>query len=66
MMSFLDHDEVQIVWRSQSALSASVRDSEGIVDVRWSRDGDGWDCTCNDGPNCCHVLAVRAIARAAT
>ena len=64
MRSFLDHDEVSIVWRSETALSASVRDSDGIVDVRWSR--DGWSCTCSDGPNCCHVLAVRAIARAAS
>jgi hypothetical protein len=63
-MTFIHHDEVQIVWRSDSALSASVRDAHGVVDVRFTV--DGWTCTCAEPYGCSHILAVRAIAMAAS
>jgi hypothetical protein len=64
-VTIFDSDCVVIVRRSDTALSASVRDAQGIVDVRWTI--DGWDCTCvADDFECAHISAVRAIARVAS
>lgn len=65
MPSFLDHDEVQIVWRSGSALSAAVRGPQGIVHVHWSADS-GWSCSRCQDFGCEHTLAVRQLASVAT
>jgi hypothetical protein len=65
-VTFINHDEVVIVWRSDTALSASVRDHQaGVVDVRWSGDG-GWSCSRCQDFGCHHVLAVRQLAAVAT
>jgi hypothetical protein len=63
-VTFIHTDEVQIVWRSDTALSASVRDAHGIVDVRFTV--DGWSCTCGEDYGCSHVLALKSIAAAAS
>jgi hypothetical protein len=63
-MAFISQDSVTIVWRSDTALSGSVRDSEGVHDVRWTL--DGWSCTCREPGTCSHVLAIQAIARVAS
>jgi hypothetical protein len=64
-MTFVNTDEVVIVWQSEHALSASVRDGNGIADCRWS--GSGWTCSrCPEPGPCVHVLAVQAIARVAS
>ena len=63
-MTFIHHDEVQIVWRSDTALSASVRDPQGIVDVRFTV--DGWSCTCGEPYGCSHILAVKGIVAVAS
>jgi len=63
-MTFVNHEEIQIVWRTDTALSASVRDAQGVVDVRWTV--DGWSCTCGEPYGCSHVLAVKSIAAVAS
>jgi hypothetical protein len=64
-VTFIQTDSVVIVWRSHTALSASVRDNTGIYDIRWTV--DGWDCTCPEEPRPCrHQLAVQAIAKVAS
>jgi hypothetical protein len=64
-VSLIDHDEIQIMWRSGGALCAIVRDAGGLVDVHWSADC-GWSCSrCHD-PVCEHTLAVRQLAAVAT
>jgi hypothetical protein len=63
-VTFVHSDEVIIVWRSDAALSASVRDAEGIRDIRWGV--EGWSCTCPEPGPCVHVLAVQAVAKVAS
>ena len=64
-MSLLDQDEIQIVWRSGSALAAVVRGPQGIVDVHWSAE-DGFSCSRCQDFGCEHVLSVRQLAAVAT
>ena len=52
-------DAVAIKWCSPTTLTASVRDSDGIVDVRCT--ADGWTCTCSQPFSCAHILAVKNI-----
>jgi hypothetical protein len=64
-MTFINQDEVCIVWRSDTALSASVRDGTGIHDIGFTI--DGWSCTRPDEPApCAHILAVKGIASVAS
>ena len=64
-MSIIDQDEIRIVWRSGSALSAVVRGADGLVDIHWSADG-GWSCSRCQDFGCHHVLSVRQLAAVAT
>jgi hypothetical protein len=52
--------DVCIRWRTPSLVSASVRDVDGIVDVRWTG-YSGWSCSCSDEYGCVHILAVRQL-----
>lgn len=63
-MAFLNHDEVRIVWRTGTSLTAFVRDAQGDADVHWT--ADGWSCSCVDEFGCSHILAGRSIAAVAT
>jgi hypothetical protein len=64
-VSLLDHAEIQIVWRSGSALSAVIRGPHGLVDVHWSAE-NGWSCSRCQDHGCAHTLAVRQLAAVAT
>lgn len=57
--TFDSEREVVICWRTPGVVSASVRDSAGVWDVRWTT-SQGWTCSCPE-PCCCHVSAVKAL-----
>jgi hypothetical protein len=51
---------VVIRWRTPGVTAASVRDADGIFDVRWTS-STGWDCSCPEEFACHHVAAVRQL-----
>ena len=63
-MTFIHTDEIVIRWRSDRALAASVRDSNGVHDVVFT--ADGWSCSCGEDYGCAHVLAVKGVALVAS
>jgi hypothetical protein len=64
VVTFIHSPRVVIVWRSDTTLSAYVRDAEGVRDIRWTVDGRS--CICNEAGPCARVLAVQSFARVAS
>lgn len=57
--------DVQILWATPAVVSASIRDANGVYDVRWTEMA-GWSCTCQDAGTCAHQLAVKAVTGRST
>ena len=51
--------EVRISWRTPAVVSATVRDTRGLSDVRLA--AHTWSCSCGAEMPCVHVELVREV-----